>query len=201
MVFIRLIIGQNLLSLTCPKYAYSPLSDPHIPTPLHKVPLLKWLGKRSIGGTNLILGRNRLFKDAAIKLKALNSFKSEENIELVVCTGDYTTLGLNHEYIRAAKVIQPLMDSPFGYVHVPGNHDYYANDVLRDDRFQSHFGETLQSNLPEYQVEGPWPLVRLIGENLCIIAVNSSRPNPIPCTQMERYLKSNSLPYMLFPKI
>ncbi len=51
---------------------------------------------------------------------------------------------------------------------------------MRDARFQSHFGETLQSNLPEYQVEGPWPLVRLIGENLCIIAVNSSRPNPIP---------------------
>lgn len=155
-------------------------SDPHIPTPLHKVPLLKWIGKRSIGGTNLILGRSRLFKKASTKLEALNKFKQEEKVELVLCTGDYTALGLNHEYTKAANVIRPLMNSPLGYVHVPGNHDYYASDALRDDRFQSHFGETLESNMPEYQVDGPWPLVRLIDENVCVIAVNSSKPNPIP---------------------
>lgn len=30
------------------------------------------------------------------------------------------------------------------------------------------------------QVDGPWPLLRLIGENLAVVGVNSARPNPLP---------------------
>jgi 3',5'-cyclic AMP phosphodiesterase CpdA len=155
-------------------------SDPHIPTPLHRVPLFKCLGKRAIGGTNLFLGRNRLFADAVVKLDALARFKSEQQVDMVLCTGDYTALGLNHEYMKVVKTTQPLMDAPFGYVHVPGNHDYYASDAIREERFRTYFGDTLKSDLPEYQVDGPWPLVKLISDKLAVIAVNSSRPNPLP---------------------
>jgi len=155
-------------------------SDPHIPTPLHRVPLLKWLSKRAIGGANLFFGRYRLFADAVAKLDALARFKTQLQVDMVICTGDYTALGLNHEYIEAVNTIQPLMDAPAGYINVPGNHDYYVTDALRDERFRTYFGDTLQSDLPEYQVDGPWPLVRLIGDDLAVIAVNSSRPNPLP---------------------
>lgn len=155
-------------------------SDPHIPTPLHRVPLVKWLSKRAIGGANLFLGRHRLFADAEAKLDGLSRFKSEQHVDLVICTGDYTALGLKHEYIEAVNTIRPLMDAPSGYINVPGNHDYYLIDALREERFRTYFGDTLKSDLPEYQIDGPWPQVRLIGDDLGVIAVNSSRPNPLP---------------------
>ena len=155
-------------------------SDPHIPTPLSHVPLGKWLGKRAVGGANLLLGRYRLFADAAEKLKALTRFKAEQNVDLVLCTGDYTALGLNHEYQEAVNALSGLMDASLGYVNVPGNHDCYLADAIREERFHAHFKSTLTSDLPEHQVDGPWPLVRLIGEDIAVIAVNSSRPNPLP---------------------
>ena len=72
------------------------------------------------------------------------------------------------------------MNAPHGYINVPGNHDYYLADTLRDNRFATYFGETLSSDMPEFQVDGPWPLVKLVGHNVAVIAVNSSRPNPQP---------------------
>jgi len=155
-------------------------SDPHIPTPLRHVPLGKWLSKRAIGGANLLLGRYRHFYDGVRKLEALARFTEEQAVDLIICTGDYTALGLNHEYEEAVRVTRPLMKASSGYIHVPGNHDYYITDALRDKRFQTYFGHTLQSDMPEYQVDGPWPAVRLIGPTLAVIAVNSSRPNPLP---------------------
>lgn len=155
-------------------------SDPHIPTPLSHVPLVKWLGKRAIGGANLILGRYRLFADAAEKLAALARFTAEQRVDLVICTGDYTALGLTHEYEEAVRTVRPLMNAPHGYINVPGNHDYYLADALKEERFRTYFKTTLTSDLPESQVDGPWPLVRLIGEDIAVIAVNSSRPNPQP---------------------
>ena len=155
-------------------------SDPHIPTPLRHVPLRKWLSKRAIGGAHLLLRRSRLFADASKKLTALSHFKTRQNVDLVICTGDYTALGLPHEYQEAVRTARPLMDAPHGYINVPGNHDYYLDDALQEKRFHSYFRSTLISDLPEHQVDGPWPLVRLIGEDLAFIAVNSSRPNPLP---------------------
>lgn len=155
-------------------------SDPHIPTPLHRVPLAKWFSKRAIGGANLFLGRYRLFADGPEKLGALARFKKDNQVDLVICTGDYTALGLNHEYQEAVQTVKQLMDAPLGYINVPGNHDYYVTDALREERFRTYFEDTLNSDLPEYQVDGPWPLVRLVGDDVVVIALNSSRPNPLP---------------------
>ena len=140
----------------------------------------KWLSKRAVGGANLLMGRYRLFADAAEKLTSLAKFKTEQKIDLVLCTGDYTALGLKHEYEKAVTAVSGLMDAPLGYVNVPGNHDYYLADAVREERFRTYFKQTLTSDLPEYQVDGPWPLVRLISEDIAVIAVNSSRPNPLP---------------------
>lgn len=155
-------------------------SDPHIPAPLRHVPLGKWLSKRALGGANLLMGRYRSFADAGEKLVALARFKTEQKVDLVLCTGDYTGLGLKHEYEIAVNAVSGLIDAPLGYVNVPGNHDYYLADALREERFRKYFKQTLTSDLPEYQVDGPWPLVRLLGEEVAVIAVNSARPNPLP---------------------
>ena len=155
-------------------------SDPHITVSLRSIPIRKWFGKRLIGGINLLAGRRHLFANAAQKLAALDSFKNEHQVDLVVCTGDYTALGLSQEYVKALHAVKPLMDAPLGYVNVPGNHDLYAHDTLHDALLSKFFSNTLQSDLPEFQVDGYWPLVRLVGDKLAVIAVNSARPNPQP---------------------
>jgi 3',5'-cyclic AMP phosphodiesterase CpdA len=155
-------------------------SDPHVGMPLYKIFFCKWFGKRAIGGANLLAGRRHLFASAPEKLAALAQFKEEQQVDLVICTGDYTALGLELEYIAARQAIEPLLNAPLGYMSVPGNHDLYTGNVLRKGRFSVFFGDTLHTALPEYQVDDVWPLVHFAGDQLAVIAVNSSRPNPMP---------------------
>jgi len=154
-------------------------SDIHIGIHLRSMPLRKWFGKRAVGGLNLLAGRQRRFSDAVSKLEALARFRRDNGIDLVVFTGDYTALGLDRELEAAREAVQPLMDAPSGFVNVPGNHDLYVWDVVRERSFERHFGDTLESDLPEARAGGTWPLVRLVGDDLAVVAVNSARPNPL----------------------
>jgi 3',5'-cyclic AMP phosphodiesterase CpdA len=159
-------------------------SDVHVGARIRKVALN--------GGVNLLLGRSKRFSEAREKLASLGGFARDESIDLVVFTGDYTALGLEREYLDARAAVEPLIASPLGYVNVPGNHDLYVPSVARHRRFEHHFGDTLESDLPEHRAQGPWPLVRLAGESVAVVAVNSSRPTPpfhstgrIPPAQLE----------------
>lgn len=156
-------------------------SDVHLREPARAVPLRDWLGKRLLGGLNLLLGRGRHFAQAGPKVEALDRFRREQGIDLVLCTGDYSALGTRGELALAREAVAPLMEAPLGYVHVPGNHDLYVPDALRQRRFEAAFGDTLATDLPEQRVEGgAWPLVRFVGDDVCVVAVNSARPNPQP---------------------
>jgi len=55
-----------------------------------------------------------------------------------------------------------LTTRPSGYVTVPGNHDVYLPDVIREQRFERHFGDMLHSDLPESCVDGRgrWAVLR-----------------------------------------
>ncbi|MET0390947.1 MAG: metallophosphoesterase [Polyangiales bacterium] len=156
------------------------LSDVHVTIPLSHFPWRQMLNKRFIGAVNLTLRRGRHYAHAREKLQALAEFSAEHDIDLVIATGDYTALGTDPELAAARQAIQALTTRPNGYVTVPGNHDIYLADVVREQRFERHFGEFLQSDLPERCVDGPWPLVRLYGDRVAVIAVNSARPNPEP---------------------
>jgi 3',5'-cyclic AMP phosphodiesterase CpdA len=156
-------------------------SDVHLREPAFSVPVRDWLGKRLIGGANLLLGRRHHFDDAPAKVAALDAFRRQEAIDLVICTGDYTALGTRGELELARAAVQPLMTAPLGYVHVPGNHDLYVPDVVRQQRFGRYFGGTLETDLPEHLVgDGPWPFVRLVDDDVAVVGVNSARPNPLP---------------------
>lgn len=136
-----------------------------------------WFSKRAVGVLTLLRGRTRRFDQAEEKLAVLAKFREEQDIELVICTGDYTALGLERELANARRVVEPLMQGQEGYITVPGNHDLYVPEVVRENWFNKNFDGTLKSDLPEYCVDGPWPQVRLIGDDLVIVAVNSARPN------------------------
>jgi 3',5'-cyclic AMP phosphodiesterase CpdA len=143
--------------------------------------MLDWFGKSAFGGLNLLLGRGRRFADAAHKLTELDRFRRDQQIDLVIFTGDYTALGTVTELRAARQAVTPLTAAPLGYAHVPGNHDIYTRKAVRDKRFLQVFGDLLTTDFPEYCVEdGPWPAVRLIREDVAVVAVDSARPNPLP---------------------
>ncbi len=140
----------------------------------------KWFSKRGIGAINLLRGRSKYFDDAAQKLEALARFMDQHDIGLVINTGDYTALGLAQELDTARELVEPLMQSPLGYLTVPGNHDIYVSESRSQLRFRRHFGELLRSELPAYQSDSGWPVVKFVGNELAVVAINSARPNPWP---------------------
>ncbi len=153
------------------------ISDIHVDVPFADIPITDWLGKRVLGGGNLLLRRGRHFRRTREKLDALNRFRREQGVDLVICTGDYTALGTEPELTAAREAIDPLTSAPLGYVTVPGNHDVYVGDI---GRFEERFRDLLVTDLPEYTVDRFWPLVKLVGDSVAVVAVNSARPNPQP---------------------
>ena len=156
------------------------ISDVHVDVPLWRMPFRGFVGKRLIGGANLVLRRHRHFADATQKLARLARFADEQRVDVVVCTGDYTALGTWPELQAARAAIEPLVMGRRGFVTVPGNHDLYVPDTTADARFERCFGDLLGTDWPEQAGSDGWPRVRLYDDCLAVVSVNSARPNPQP---------------------
>lgn len=154
--------------------------DIHLGLGLSRIPLRDLPGKRILGAANLLMGRNRRLAHAGRKVDALGRLAAAEAVDWVVCTGDLCNLGTHAELAAAREAIDSLTTFPGGFVVVPGNHDLYARDTVRERRFETHFGDFLDTDLPEHRADGQWPLVRLVGDEAALVGVNSARPNPQP---------------------
>ena len=155
-------------------------SDVHVDMALSSLPWTTWLSKRAIGGLNHALRRRRHFLEAVDKLGALARFADAQQIDLALCTGDYTILGTEPELELAARSVAPLTTRPLGFATVPGNHDLYLGDSVREGRFEKHFAKWMTSDRPELATDGPFPFVRLVGDTLAVIGISSARPTPEP---------------------
>ncbi len=153
-------------------------TDIHLPTRLAGTPFRELLGKRAVGWVNLMVRRMPVFKDGLAKVEALAELSTAEGVDLAIMSGDYTTLGTEVEMAAARRAVEPLIGQVETFVTVPGNHDLYLQDVVDARRFERHFGDLLTTDMPSYQVDGDWPLVRLVGDDVAIVMVNSARPNP-----------------------
>jgi 3',5'-cyclic AMP phosphodiesterase CpdA len=153
-------------------------SDVHVNVPPAAFVVRGMWGKRTLGFANLMLRRRRRSHGARAKLERLGELARRLEVDLVICTGDYTALGTDAELAAARQAISGLTSAPLGFVTVPGNHDVYMPDGVRERRFERHFGEFLITDMPERRTNTGWPLVRLFGEGLAVVAVNSARPNP-----------------------
>jgi len=156
------------------------VSDLHLPPRLRSIPLTDWLGKRVTGAFNFVFQRRGQFASVPFKLNKLAEFVREQSVDAVLCTGDYTLWGTDHELAAARRAIEPCVRSTRSFVTVPGNHDVYTHAVIKERRFQRHFGDLLQSDAPESAVDDSWPLVRWLGAEAVAIAVNSSVPHRLP---------------------
>ncbi len=155
-------------------------SDVHVQDPVWSMPMRELMSKRLVGAVNLWLHRERLFRAVPQKLDALDRFRKEQAVDAVLCSGDFTALGTESEHREARAAMQRFTDAPHGLALVPGNHDLYVRDGLADARFERHFGDLLASDRSELAVDGLYPFVRLLGDQIAIIGLNSARPNALP---------------------
>jgi len=132
--------------------------------------------KRVTGYANLLLRRGRVHRRDYLEAVLAAAAK---NADQVVVTGDITNLALESEYDEARELLDSVARSVEVTV-VPGNHDIYLPSVSHERRFGHHFGDFLQSDLPELVRDlpaGPYPCVKLRGP-AAIIALSTGVPRP-----------------------
>jgi 3',5'-cyclic AMP phosphodiesterase CpdA len=132
--------------------------------------------KRLTGYANLILRRGRVHRREYL-LAVLSA--AVARADHLVVTGDITNLSLEHEYEEARALLDEAAERTEITV-VPGNHDIYLPSTHRRRRFPHHFGQFLQSDLPQFARDlpaGRFPCVKLRGR-MAIIALSSGVPRP-----------------------
>ena len=153
------------------------ISDIHIST-FDGAMFRDFLNKRILGGLNLLLHRREYRGGKAeILLSALTQDINAQRPDLVLFTGDVTSLSLPQEFARARTFVESLGD-PSRVVLLPGNHDCYTYEAQKSHRFETVFGDYLgtQTNGPEQA----FPYVRRFGERLAIVALSSAVATPPP---------------------
>lgn len=132
--------------------------------------------KRLTGYANLILHRGRVYRREYL-LAVLSAAVAGADHLLV--TGDITNLALEHEFEEAQALLAGAARRTEVTV-VPGNHDIYLPSTERHRRFPHHFGQFLQSDLPQFACDlpaGAFPCVKLRGP-AALIALSSGVPRP-----------------------
>jgi len=125
-----------------------------------------------------VQGRAKAFARAAESTEAIVQAARQHAVDHLVLSGDLTASALASEFSGAAAALGGLASDPRRCTLIPGNHDCHHPAALRERRFEAAFGALLQSDLPAHARLGPWPLVRLVGSGLAVVALHSSL---LPC--------------------
>jgi 3',5'-cyclic AMP phosphodiesterase CpdA len=154
-------------------------------TDLHYHSSVAWrrlLGKRALGVGNLVFrGRARRFGGAA--REALVDDVLALRPDLVVLTGDVSTLATLDEFQEARLALQPLLDQ-LPVVMLAGNHDRYTHGARRTRRMESVFGPWMGGGRwdaashvwADADVAGEPPVVFIIG-HLRVVALDTAVPD------------------------
>jgi len=140
--------------------------------------LLPWrfFGKRAAGGANLLLSRWRKHNMTLLEgLGADLAAQFEAGIlDHLVVTGDLGNIGLGSEWQAARHWLERFGPEPRNVTVIPGNHDIYTPDVARSGAFEAAFSGFQKA---DHRCEGhAYPFVRLRGQHIALIAVNSCVP-------------------------
>jgi len=130
---------------------------------------LRLLNKRFLGNLNIILRRGAEFPMAHAKscLDALIHMESRQ----ALFTGDFTSTAVDEEFKLARDFLHELGSHDFAIHVVPGNHDVYTFESLRNRRFERYLGEFLPL--------GAKPVLRHLKGGTPLLLVPTVCPNMI----------------------
>lgn len=115
-------------------------------------------------------GRLRRFAEAAAQWGRILEDIEAHSAEHVLLTGDLTAMGHPDELEAMHRTLEHLFRAG-RLTLVPGNHDRYVAPRAFESIFSSH----LASDLPEYADAHGYPFVKLLGDDVALIGLDSTR--------------------------
>jgi predicted phosphodiesterase len=149
------------------------ISDLHFQAdiPLRRFPRLGW--RRLLAQTEYrLLGRRKRFLLVPSTVARLLEEAARLRVDHLLVSGDLTALALREEFEAARVALQSWRGR---MTILPGNHDVYTPAAARERLFEGTFEQELRSDLPEYCREGPYPVVKLLGDDAALVALSSAR--------------------------
>ncbi len=135
------------------------VSDPHFQS-FHLASLRELLGKRALGGLNLLV-RRRHKHNMALLQAMLEDLRGRDFDHLAI-TGDLCNIALESEWAAALRWIEATRLPPDRVTVIPGNHDAYVPQVVEDGVFERMFAPHQTAELRAG--EAVYPFVRFRGE-------------------------------------
>ncbi len=156
-------------------------SDVHITQDYFRAPLYKLGWRRWIALLELSVGgRAKRYAHARPTLTQITQDMEVLGVDHLLVTGDVTQYSTEWEFRGAREALGALGSDKRRCSVIPGNHDRYTPGALRAARFEKYFGHLLESDLPEFAREGPFPFVRLVGEQAAVVGLCSARVPKLP---------------------
>ena len=90
--------------------------------------------------------------------------------DVVIVSGDLTAFAREAELVAARVVVTELSARRRPVIVVPGNRDRFT-----PGRFEEHFADHLRSDLPRHADASGYPFVRLVGDDLAVVGLDSTR--------------------------
>jgi 3',5'-cyclic AMP phosphodiesterase CpdA len=115
-------------------------------------------------------GRLARFSEAATKWARILEDVAAHAPDHVLLTGDLTAMGHPDELAAMHEMLRPLLDAG-RLTLVPGNHDRYVAPRAFERVFEAH----LASDLPELADAHGYPFVKLLGDDVALVGLDSTR--------------------------
>ena len=146
------------------------VSDPHFQS-FRNVKLRDLLGKRALGGLNLLLMRRR--KHNMALLQSLLEDLLSRSVDHLALTGDLCNIALESEWSAASRWIEATNIPKDRVTVIPGNHDAYVAKVVEDGVFERMFAPYQTAEL---RVDNAvYPFVRLRGD-VALVCISTAVP-------------------------
>ena len=119
------------------------------------------------------MGRLARFQSAAASWQRILEDIEHLEVDHVLFTGDLTAMGDGAEFDAVQASVRHLTTAGRLTV-IPGNHDRYT-DLPGQRHFERVFAGEIASAMPEHADEHGYPFVKMLGEDVALIGLDSTR--------------------------
>ncbi len=156
-------------------------SDVHVTQRYRHAPWLRMGWQRWIAMWEItVRGRGKAYANAHHTLSRIVGELERHGADHLLVSGDFTGYAMHDEFAAARAALGEIGRTRARCSVIPGNHDYFTPESVERNRFGQHFGDLLDSDLPEYRAVGPYPFVHLKGDDVAVVGLHSAQAALFP---------------------